>query len=161
MNARPYAVAGLLTAATVLFSTPMASGDAGSEYVRTQSGKVRCLVTATGQGTGANGPVVICEASGPMSAPFDQWENDGFTQAPMTSYGSHYHNAVVDAAGNFSFQDGGNIGGAYPEDDTVLNYGQPYNIQDWTIQPAPDGTRFTNDATGHGMFVSIDNVYSF
>jgi hypothetical protein len=31
----------------------------------------------------------------------------------------------------------------------------------WTILPSSDGTRFTNDGTGHGMFVSIENVYSF
>lgn len=29
------------------------------------------------------------------------------------------------------------------------------------IVPSSDGTRFTSDATGHGMFVSIENVYSF
>jgi hypothetical protein len=29
------------------------------------------------------------------------------------------------------------------------------------VVPSSDGTRFTNGGTGHGMFVSIDNVYSF
>ena len=43
----------------------------------------------------------------------------------------------------------------------MLNYGQNYNINGWTILPNSDGTRFTNDGTGHGMFVSIENVYSF
>jgi hypothetical protein len=45
--------------------------------------------------------------------------------------------------------------------DVVLTYGQTYHIQGWTIDPNSDGTRFTNDGTGHGMFVSIENVYSF
>jgi len=45
--------------------------------------------------------------------------------------------------------------------DVVLNYGQLYHLQGWTINPGEDGTRFTNDGTGRGMFVSIDNVYSF
>ena len=53
-------------------------------------------------------------------------ENNGFLQAPPTSYGAHYHNAVVDAAGAFSFQDGGNIGAAHPENDLILNYGKAY-----------------------------------
>jgi hypothetical protein len=30
-----------------------------------------------------------------------------------------------------------------------------------TIVTGSDGTRFTNDGTGHGMFVSIENVSSF
>lgn len=96
-----------------------------------------------------------------MSPPFNQWENNGFLQAPPTSYGAHYHNAVVDAAGAFSFQDGGNIGAAHPENDLILNYGKAYQVQGWTITSGPDGTRFTNDKTGHGMFVSIENVYPF
>jgi hypothetical protein len=45
--------------------------------------------------------------------------------------------------------------------DILLTYGQTFQVNGWTIQPSFDGTRFTNDATGHGMFVSIDNVYSF
>jgi len=30
-----------------------------------------------------------------------------------------------------------------------------------TIYPDATGTRFTNDRTGHGVFVSIDDVYAF
>jgi hypothetical protein len=43
----------------------------------------------------------------------------------------------------------------------VLTYGQTYHILGWTILPISDGTTFTNDATGHGMFVSIQDVHSF
>ena len=105
-----------------------------------------------------NGPTVICEAS---SLSFDQSQNHGFLQAPMTNYGSHWHAAVVDAAGNFQFEDGGNIGGSKPQNDLVLQYGQTYDVSGWTILPTSDGSRFTNDGTGHGMFVSIENVYPF
>jgi hypothetical protein len=42
-----------------------------------------------------------------------------------------------------------------------LDYGQAYHINGWTILPSVDGARFTNDTTGHGMFVSIQDVYSF
>jgi hypothetical protein len=117
------------------------------------------MISGTGQGTGANGPAVICEASGEI--PQNGGTNNGFTQAPInTRYGWHYRAAVVDASGNFSFQDGGNIGGS-GNSDLVLQYGQTYTVQGWTIKASPDGTRFTNGATGHGMFVSIDNTYPF
>jgi len=43
----------------------------------------------------------------------------------------------------------------------VLNYGQTYHIPGWTILPSSDGTRFTKDDTGHGMFVSVENVSPF
>ena len=52
----------------------------------------------------------------------------------------------------------GNIGG-YIDQDVVLAYGKTYNGR--TILPTSDGTRFANDRTGHGMFVSIENVYAF
>jgi hypothetical protein len=69
---------------------------------------------------------------------------------------------VVDATGQFRWYDG-NIPGSREATakDVVLNYGQNYNINGWTIWPTGDGTRFTNDGTGHGMFVSVDNVSSF
>jgi hypothetical protein len=123
---------------------------ASSQYVRTQSGRVRCvLVPETADGS------VICETSGP--AP----DNKGFLQAPMSSIpGVHWHNATVTGAGDFKWGDG-NIGGSHPEDDVVLAYGQTFRINGWTILPSSDGTRFTNDRTGHGMFVSIENVSSF
>jgi hypothetical protein len=34
-------------------------------------------------------------------------------------------------------------------------------MEGWTIVPTQDGTRFTSDSTGHGMFVSVENVASF
>ena len=52
----------------------------------------------------------------------------------------------------------GNIG-AYIDQDVVLAYGKTYNGR--TILPTSDGTRFANDRTGHGRFVSIENVYAF
>jgi len=45
--------------------------------------------------------------------------------------------------------------------DVVLNYGQTFHLNGWTIIPSEDGTRFTNDGTGHGMVVSTNNVSSF
>lgn len=151
----------LLVALAVAVASASPAQAESSTYVRTTSGKVRCMVSANGEGTGGQAPAVICEASGPMNPPFDQWDNVGFLQAPMNGYGSHFHGAVIDSAGNFSFQDGANIGAGYPERDLILGYGQTYHLNGWTIQAGSDGTRFSNDATGHGMFVSIENVTSF
>ena len=45
--------------------------------------------------------------------------------------------------------------------EVTLVYGQTYHIKGWTVLPAFDGTRFTNDASGHGVFVSIGRVSPF
>jgi hypothetical protein len=100
------------------------------------------------QGHGG-GPAVACE-HGP-----------GFAQAPASPYSPHVDLAVIHASGAFNWDDGNIGGGGAPQNDLVLNHGQTYHIQGWTILPSSDGTKFTNDATGHGMFVSIDNVSSF
>jgi hypothetical protein len=42
-----------------------------------------------------------------------------------------------------------------------LEYGQTYTWGDWTIYSDASGTRFTDTGTGHGMFVSRENVYGF
>jgi hypothetical protein len=109
---------------------------------------VRCLVMVNDQGHGG-GPAVACE-HGP-----------GFPQAPMSQYGSHLDLAVIHASGAFNWDDGNIGGGGTPQNDVVLTYGQTYHNAGWTIQPNSDGTRFTNDRTGHGMFVSVENVSSF
>ena len=141
-------------AAAPLGAVPNAIADSS---VRTQSGNTRCEVTPS---------TVVCQYL------------PGFSQAPVepglkcppppgTSLrcggpGIHWDLAVVTSAGSFRW-DNGNIPGT-PQataSDVILNYGQTYHLQSWTIIPNEDGTRFTNDGTGHGMFVSIDNVSSF
>jgi hypothetical protein len=42
----------------------------------------------------------------------------------------------------------------------TLDY-QTYEAQGWTIAAEEAGTRFTNDSTGHGMFVRVEGVESF
>jgi hypothetical protein len=61
--------------------------------------------------------------------------------------------------GTFAWGEG-NIGGV-DSGEVTLVYGQTYHIKGWTVLPAFDGTRFTNDASGHGVFVSIDRVSPF
>jgi hypothetical protein len=78
------------------------------------------------------------------------------------AYGGRGNLAVVRGTGEFNWNIG-DIGGSpsATAKDIVLNYGQTYYITGWAILPTSDGTRFTNDGTGHGMFVSIENVYAF
>jgi hypothetical protein len=136
---------------------PRASAYPSSQYVRTESGRVRCVVQPDR---------VACESSGPGST--------GFPQAPISlpesqcrnspcPGGIHFDLAGVTTSGDFHWNDG-NIGGVGPDwakTDTTLNYGDTYHISGWTILPNSDGTRFTNDGTGHGMFASIENVAPF
>lgn len=98
---------------------------------------------------------VVCQSSAPVSQ-----GNRGFPQAPIDADGIHWFLAVVDANGTFKWGNG-NIPGADTDNDHVLEYQQPYNAAGWTIASTPEGTTFTNDGTGHGMFVSIENVSAF
>ncbi len=123
-------------------ATPPPPGDGVTTYVRTKSGQMRCAVTATS---------VACERT----------SVDGFPQAPASSTaGVRWNLAGVDARGVFSWNEG-NIGGPGVDDDLVLEYGVTRQMSGWSVEARSDGTRFTNDATGRGMFVSIENVYAF
>ncbi|GJF17817.1 hypothetical protein NGTWS0302_16730 [Mycolicibacterium cyprinidarum] len=53
----------------------------------------------------------------------------------------------------------GNLGGARTF--TTLSYGTTYRALGWTILSTSQGTTFTNTATGHGMFVSVEQVRLF
>lgn len=138
-------VVGGLASIAALAVDPTASA---AQYVRTESGIVRCDV----------GPdQVVCEAGQTATQP-----HTGFLQAPPSAP-FHMDLATVTAPGNFYFSDG-NIGGAgadWSQTDLTLGYGQTYHLAGWTVLPTSDGTRFSNDATGHGMFVSIQNVSPF
>ncbi|MGV0874449.1 hypothetical protein [Mycolicibacterium sp. XJ879] len=147
---RSFVALAISTSAIALLPGVVAPARADdAQSVRTQSGKVRCLVYANDTAHGG-GPLVVCEY------------NPGFPQAPAPSTGIHWNLAVVRGNGQLNW-DVGNIGGSTQamSKDIVLHYGQTYHVNGWTITPAFEGTRFTNDQTGHGMFVSIENVYSF
>jgi len=141
MGARTGAVIGLTSLVLVGVMAPSAFADPNDyQYVRTESGKVRCVISAAH---------ATCERTSP----------DGFPDAPPGQYG-HWHDAGLDADGNFKWSDG-NIGGGAENQDLVLTYGDTYRIKGWTVMPSFDGTRLTNDVSGHGMFVSIDGVSSY
>lgn len=113
------------------------------QYVRTQSGKVRCAVSPSG---------VACQRQ----------HGEVFTTAPIYD-GYPAGQASVLASGAFQWVSGQlpAIQDADPRNDLVLTYGQAKQVGGWTIVPDSGGTTFTNTQTGHGMFVNIDKVLPF
>ena len=77
-------------------------------------------------------------------------------------YNEQFDLAVVRGNGALSW-DIGNLPGSNGAiaQDFVLTYGQPYRVNGWTVLPSVNGTRFTNDQTGHGMFINLDTVDPF
>ncbi len=111
---------------------PLPPDQNGYVFIETQSGTTRCQI---------NKDTVGCEAP--------------FTNSPMQD-GEHANGVSVDSGGKVQWVLG-NLG-AIP---TVKIDYKTYNAAGWTINATADGTRFTNDHTGHGMFVSIDKVNTF
>jgi hypothetical protein len=111
---------------------PLPPDENGYVFIETKSGKTRCQIDTESVG---------CEAP--------------FTNSPMTE-GEHANGVNVTANGAVQWVLG-NLG-AIPA--VTIDY-RTYTAQGWTITAIRDGTRFTNDRTGHGMFVSIDNVETF
>ncbi|EUA23001.1 putative lpqJ [Mycobacterium xenopi 3993] len=111
---------------------PLPPDENGYVFIETKSGKTRCQIDVESVG---------CEAP--------------FTNSPMTE-GEHANGVNVTAAGAVQWVLG-NLG-AIPA--VTIDY-RTYTAQGWTITATVDGTRFTNDRTGHGMFVSIENVETF
>ncbi len=101
--------------------------------VRTKSGRTICLISSS---------KVRCEAK--------------FTHLPVQTPVSKtgFSDISVDSQGQLEW-DEATIG--TPPDIEQLEYAT-YHWLGWTVVAAKDGTRFTNDATGHGMSVSVDKV---
>jgi hypothetical protein len=135
-------VVGAVAGVSAVASAPFAMADPSDfQYVRTVSGAVRCVISVDHIG---------CERA----------SIDGFPGAPRSQSGpGNFNVAGVDADGTFGYGEG-NIGGV-DSGEVVLDYGRAFPIKGWTVVPSFDGTHFTNDATGRGMFVSIDGVHPF
>jgi hypothetical protein len=121
-------------------STPVAAppvgtlppNDQGYVYIETKSGQTRCQL---------NSETVGCEAEFKNSPTVDGEQANGVS---ITSSGSMKW--IVGNLGNIPV--------------VTLDY-QTYEAQGWTIAAEEAGTRFTNDSTGHGMFVRVEGVESF
>ncbi len=110
----------------------LAPNAAGYVYIETSSGKTRCQISSGNVG---------CESQ--------------FSDAP-TIDGEQATGVEVSASGSNRWVVG-NLG-AMP---TVTIGYDTYRAVGWTIEADSSGTRFINDATGHGMFVSTDQVDFF
>jgi hypothetical protein len=120
-------------------STPTAAPPGGTlpakngyVYIETKSGQTRCQINAQMAG---------CEAQ--------------FTNSPEVD-GGQANGVTVDADGKSQWILG-NLGDIPV---VTLDY-RTYSAVGWTIDATEAGTRFTNDATGHGMFVAIEKVDFF
>ncbi len=125
----------LSVVAPLAFVVPVASAD----NYRTQSGRVLCAVTPDSTLRSIGDDAVVCQGQ--------------FTQ-PGVQGKSPY--TTGDGTVNWAV---GNINSFATT--TQMAYGQTYRSGNWTFYHDQTGTRFTNVQTGHGMFVSIENVYAF
>jgi hypothetical protein len=134
---RNIALAGIaaLACAAPASADPTPGHDA---KVNTQTPPMLCEI-GSDDATPGTGPNVACQGS--------------FVQAPADD-----DQAYVTASGQFSYRSA-NIGIGYNHAPfNTLVPGQTYHIQGWTIVAGGDGIRFTNDGTGHGMFVGSDTT---
>ncbi len=120
------------TAAPAPGSETLPADDQGYVFVETKSGKTRCQLNTESVG---------CES---------QFEN-----SPVVD-GAPANGVSVSSSGNLRWVLG-NIGDIPA---VTLEY-RTYAAAGWTIAADSEGTRFTNDATGHGMFVAVGGVQAF
>jgi hypothetical protein len=111
---------------------PLPPDQNGYVFIETKSGLTRCQIDKDSVG---------CEAP--------------FTNSPLQD-GEHANGVSITAGGSVQWVLG-NLG-AIPT--VTIDY-KTYDAQGWTINASAAGTRFSNNRTGHGMFVSIDNVSPF
>ncbi|CPR79178.1 hypothetical protein PP568_18535 [Mycobacteroides abscessus] len=106
----------------------------GIVYVGTQSRKTACEVTP---GT------VTCNVQFVISTPI--------------RYGIPANVVTISAVGELEW----GIGDRGQQQYRALDYGKVYRAFGWTITPTTEGTTFMNDATAHGMTVSVEGVMPF
>jgi hypothetical protein len=111
---------------------------AAADNYLTQSQRVLCAVTPDTTLRELGPDAVVC-------------------QGHFTEPGALF-NAVTTGNGSFYWEDA-NL--AVDNPTVNMGYGQNYHRGNWSIHHDETGTRFTNDRTGHGMFVSIEDVYAF
>jgi hypothetical protein len=107
---------------------------------------VLCSVSANDVPRGGE-PTVACQLT----------NGQPFAQAPFseTKPNPRLTLAVVRAGGQFQW-DLGSVAGGQP---TNLSVGQTYHANGWTILAAEGRSTYSNDATGHGMWIGPDYVH--
>jgi len=111
---------------------PLPPDPNGYVFIETKSGQTRCQI---------NRHSVGCEAQ--------------FTDSPMQD-GERANGVNITEDGSVQWVLG-NLG----DIPTVSIDYLTYDAEGWTITASESGTRFTNDNTGHGMFVSVEKVDTF
>jgi hypothetical protein len=111
---------------------PLPPDQNGYVFIETKSGQTRCQIHSDSVG---------CEAQ--------------FTNSPMQD-GERANGVNVTASGSVQWVLG-NLG----DIPTVTIDYLTYDAEGWTIAASESGTRFTNEQTGHGMFVSVEKVDTF
>ncbi len=111
---------------------PLPPDQNGYVFIETKSGQTRCQIDSDSVG---------CEAQ--------------FTNSPIQD-GEHANGVNVTASGSVQWVVG-NLG----DIPTVTIDYLTYDAAGWMIAASESGTRFTNKGTGHGMFVSVENVETF
>jgi len=113
-------------------ATTLPPDESGYVFIETKSGLTRCQISEA---------EVDCES---------QFDNS------IEVNGTPANGVSITAEGSMQWVVGnlGNIPAV------TLDY-QTYNALGWTIAAGADGTRFTNDGTGHGMFVNTSGVEAF
>ena len=106
--------------------------DSGYVFIETKSGQTRCQIDEQSVG---------CEAL--------------FTNSPLQN-GVRANGVNLSAGGDMQWIVG-NLGDIPA---VTIDY-RTYSAVGWTIVATGDGTRFTNQATEHGMFVSVEKVEVF
>jgi hypothetical protein len=122
-------------AAALAISSIIWPGVAQAENFRTASGKVLCAVAPDST---LDSDMVVC-------------------QGDFTQPGAQY-NVTTTGDGTISWS---NANLATENPTIQMDYGQTYQWGHWQIRAESAGTQFTNSRTGHGMFVSIEDVYPF
>jgi len=111
---------------------PLTPDENGRVFIETKSGQTRCQIDSQSVG---------CEAE--------------FTNSPMQD-DERTNGVNVTASGEVKWVLG-NLG----DIPTVPIDYKNYDAVGWTIAASESGTKFTNEQTGHGMFVSIEKVDTF
>lgn len=113
-------------------ATTLTPDESGYVFIETKSGKTRCQISEAEVG---------CES---------QFDNS------IEVNGMPANGVKITAEGSMTWVVG-NLGNIPV---VTLDY-QTYHALGWTITAGNDGTRFTNDDTGHGMFVNTSGVEVF
>jgi hypothetical protein len=113
-------------------AVPLPPDQNGYVFIETKSGQTRCQIDADSVG---------CEAQ--------------FTNSPMQD-GERANGVNITASGAVQW-----IVGNLGDIPTVHIDYRTYDAAGWTIAASEHGTRFSNNNTGHGMFVSIEKVDTF